>query len=177
MRVLSVVLVLAICSVAPASNSDLDFTVVHVSDSETDAGISAEEREQIVQLLTDDEKTDWEAARAGDLRYKRVELANAGLNGLFVRSAAKSDCGATCNCSTWLLRKSRTKYVLVLNGVPADAVGFQSRMTNGFKNVVASANMSAESSAVQVFAYDGHKYVRQSCFEHTTTATKQVPCK
>jgi hypothetical protein len=178
MRVLLIVLLLGICSVAtPTANSDLDFTVVHVSDSETDAGISALEREQIVQLLTDDEKTDWEAARAGDLRYKRVELANAGLNGLFVRSAAKADCGATGNCSTWLLRKSRTKYHLVLNGVSADAVGFQSQMTNGFKNVVASANMSVDTSAVQVFAYDGHKYVRQGCFEHTTTATKQVLCK
>ena len=178
MRVLLIVLLYGLCSAAsPADNPDLSLTVVHVSDSETDAGISVEEREQIVKLLTDDEATDWDAARADDLRYKRVQLAGAGLNGLFVRSVAKADCGATGNCSTWLLRKSRTRFHLVLIGVSADAVGFQSQMTNGFKNVVVSANLSAESSAVYVFAYDGHKYVKQTCYERTGTSTKDVPCK
>jgi|SRR5581483_9528421 len=177
MRVLLFVVLYAFCSAASAGNSDIDFAIVQVSDSETDAGLSAEERQQVVQLLTDDEDTDWDAARAGDLRYKRVQLANAGLNGLFVRSTAKSDCGATGNCSTWLLRKSRTRFHLVLHGVSADAVGFQSRMTNGFKNVVASANMSADSSAINVFGYDGHQYVRQGCYERTRAETKEVPCK
>ena len=178
MRLLLVILVYGLFSAAaPADNPDLSFTVVHVSDSEADAGISVEEREQIVKLLADDEATDWDGARADDLRYKRVQLAGAGLNGLFVRSVAKADCGATGNCSTWLLRKTRTRFHLVLNGVSADAVGFQPQKTNGFKNVVASANTSVESSAIYVFAYDGHKYVKQTCYEHTGTSTKEVPCK
>ncbi len=173
----SIILCAFYVGAAPAPDAPIDFVVVHVSDSDTEAGISAEERDQIVNLLTDDDATDWDAKRAPDLRYKRVQLAGAGLNGLFVRSVSKSDCGATGNCSTWLLRKSRTRFHLVLRGVSADAVGFQSQMTNGFKNVVASANMSAESSAVNVFAYDGRKYVKQSCYEHSSTSTKEVPCK
>src|SRR5690242_3738109 len=143
MRVLLFVLLYSLfSSAAPADNPSVNFAVVTVSDSETEAGISAEERSQIVTLLVDDDATDWDAARVGDLRYKRVQLAGVGLNGLFVRSVAHSDCGATGNCSTWLLRKSRNNFHLVLNGVSADTVGLQSRMTNGFKNVLASANTS-----------------------------------
>jgi hypothetical protein len=178
MRVLFVFLLSALClAAAPADDPVSDFTVVNVNDSEKDAGISAEERDQVVKQLVDDEATDWDAARAGELRYKRVQLAGAGLNGLFVRSIAKPDCGATGNCSTWLLRKHRATFQLVLNGIAADAVGFQSQMTNRFRNVVASANMSAETSAVSVFQFDGNKYVRRACYEHSRTSTKQIPCK
>ncbi|MBV9608758.1 MAG: hypothetical protein JO187_04295 [Acidobacteria bacterium] len=178
MRVLLCVLLCAFYVAAAAPpNPTPDFSVVHVSDSEGDAGISGEERDQIVRLLADDDATDWEASRASELRYKRVQLAGAGLNGLFVRSVAKADCGATGNCSTWLLKKSRTKFDLVLNGVSADAVGFEPQTTNGLKNVVASANTSAESSVLNVFAFNGRKYVKQSCYERGPASAKQVPCK
>ena len=154
-----------------------DFAIVEVTGSEADIGLSEEERAQVIDLLSKDDAADWDAARASELRYKRVALAGMGMNGLFVRSVSKSDCGATGNCSTWLLHKSRAKFDLVLSAVSADAVGFQSHTTHGFKNVVATANTSAEGSAIKVFAFDGRKYVQQSCYEQSHGATKQVPCE
>src|SRR5437879_4060079 len=98
---------LLLCSavILTAQDSSPAAESVAVDQTPALAHVSNVEMEQIKTLLESDPDADWERARASDLRFKRVELAGHNSDGLLVRATSEKDCGATGNCTVWVLQR------------------------------------------------------------------------
>jgi hypothetical protein len=137
---------------------------IPVNETPKEAGISAADREQIISASADDPGSDWDRDRASDLRFRRLSPAGSDLDGILVRSAAPRDCGATGNCTVWLFRRINEHLKLILSNAVADRVGVQTSTSHGLPTIVLSANQSAAASEVDVFEFDGQRYVRTQCY-------------
>ena len=66
---------------------------------------------------------------------------------------------------------------MILSNSFADRIGIQDSTSHGLRNMVLWANQSAESSEVDVFAFDGERYVRSRCYQAREGSTSPGPVK
>ena len=163
-RLIPIIIVSVFAATASAAELPRAQTIV-VNKTFQEAGISPAERQQIVSALASDPNADWEEGRASELRYCRVSLSAQKTDGILVSSVSPHDCGATGNCPVWLFKSGEGKLKLILSSAFADRIGIQDSTAHGLRNLVLWANLSAETSEVDLFVFDGERYVRSRCFQ------------
>ena len=142
-------------------------TEVRINQTASEAHITPSEWDQILDLLDDDSESDWERERAAELRFRRVPLSDTKAESILVQSISEHDCGATGNCTVWVVRETNGKLELALNGTVADDVRVQNEKSSGLANLVIRANQSANENMVEVFAFDGQRYAAHNCYRET----------
>jgi hypothetical protein len=142
-----------------------------VNDNETfsTAGLTPVEQRQIlsqVTLTSFDTPDSW----LSELRARRISLGKS--DGLVVR-ATQLLCGGTGNCETWVFRRTNNRWVNMFKGEApvVSGLGFV-RQTAGIKDVVVSANESADKENWTQYAFDGKFYRPTVCYDVLYGGTK-----
>lgn len=159
------ILILSVFAVTVSAAELPRAQTILVNKMSKEAGISLAERRQIVSSLASDPDADWEQDRASELRYFRVSLSVHRTDGILVSSHASQDCGATGNCPVWLFKSGGGRVKLILSNAFADRIGIQNSTNHGLRNLVLWANQSAQTSEVDVFTFDGERYLRSRCYQ------------
>jgi hypothetical protein len=99
-----------------------------------------------------------------ELRVRRVSLGDT--DGLVIQGT-KLLCGGTGNCQTWIFRRSDGRWISMFQGQApiVSAFGFTDKTSHGVRDLATLANVSAETSAYSVFAFDGNFYRETECSE------------
>jgi hypothetical protein len=107
-----------------------------------------------------DRPADWRK----ELRFRQGRIEGEPV--LVVRGADLL-CGATGGCETWLFHRKGRRWVDAIVGEApvADTIALAPHRTSGRLDLVAGNRISAMHSAYAVYAFDGRKYRRKSCFE------------
>jgi hypothetical protein len=132
------------------------------------------------RILADIEATSFDTPDSwlDELRVRRISLGEA--YGLVIR-ATRLLCGATGNCETWVFRHAAGQWVNALDGEApvASSIGFV-RQTDGTKDLVITANLSAEAERWTQYRFDGGVYRRTVCYNAhggpTSERVETVPC-
>jgi hypothetical protein len=96
------------------------------------------------------------------MRVRRVQLSEEGNDpGLIVQGAACM-CGATGNCSFWLIGEQAHPRVL-LQKIGIQTFAFQKSSTTNHFDIVLGQHSSATESILQRFQFDGTNYKRDGC--------------
>jgi hypothetical protein len=147
-----------------AQEENLQAQPVLVNQTANEAGIPAPELNRIVAVLESDPQADWERERVGELRFRRVSLSGSDNDSIIVRSISRQDCGATGNCPVWVFRGAAQELEPVLSDAWVDSVRLAETAERGVRDLVLSANKSAASSTITVFAFNGKSYVQKQCY-------------
>ena len=118
-------------------------------------------------------------------RIQSIDLNDDETPEIFAQSADPNTCGASGNCSFWILQKSKTGYKVLLKSV---AQNFRIRQvkTGGFLDVELGLHDSAYSTEWRGYKYDGAHYIRVKCWVNVTgdsehdkpySKPKIEPCK
>jgi hypothetical protein len=114
---------------------------------------------------------------AADMRelHKAVlntQVALIDLNGDGVSEVAAQgmlNCGATGNCPFWVLRKVKSRYEILLDGL-AQTFTIQEAKTNGFHDIVLSIHGSYSSGTLTHYRYNQGAYDEAGCYDYDWTA-------
>ena len=117
---------------------------------------AAEAREIItgVEKSAYDTPESWEK----ELRVRRVDLGSGP--GIVVRGTNLL-CGATGNCQMWVFRRVNGRWLSLfdINDAPiADGFQLGPMVTRGIKDLVVTANVSAERGSRTTYQFDGSVY-------------------
>jgi hypothetical protein len=113
-------------------------------------------------------------------RIQSIDLNDDETPEVFAQSA--DNCGASGNCSFWILQKSKTGYKVLLKST---AQNFRVRQvkTGGFLDVELGLHDSAYRTEWRGYKYDGSHYIRVKCWvnvtgdsEHEYPKPKVEPC-
>lgn len=112
-----------------------------------------------------------------DTRIEMVDLNGDGTPEVIAQGMGWQDCGAVGNCSFWVFQKKRRGYRLLLNG-GAKTFLIQSKITNGFKEIISASHDSAAESDLVVYHYEGGAYKAIACYDanfapHVTSVLKE----
>jgi hypothetical protein len=120
------------------------------------ADLPAAERLQVLAAVRD-LAYDTPASWTEELQLKRIDLG--GSRGLVVRGTNLL-CGGTGNCQLFVFRRVNGQWVsLFRGGAPiADTYVFGPGATNGVRDLVITANVSAEQSKRTVYKFNGTSY-------------------
>lgn len=143
------------------------------------AKLTGSEQKQIIDQVENssfDVPDSWET----ELRVRRISLGEA--NGLIIRGS-KLLCGGTGNCETWIFRNSSGKWLNMFEQEApiVSGLGFEQEASGGIKNLLASANTSAETERRILFTFDGRIYRQSECykvwFDGASESIDKIPCK
>ena len=96
------------------------------------------------------------------LRVKRVELAPKDAKVLIVQGNDVCMCGATGNCSFWLIADG-PKLRVVLKAIGIQTFAIQKSVTAGYFDIVLGSHDSAMETDVREFKFDGYRYRLRRC--------------
>jgi hypothetical protein len=141
-------------SVAPAGNIDW-ISALADSESFSAANFTPAEQKSILDQIAStsfDVPESWLA----ELRVRRISLGRS--EGIVVR-ATRLLCGATGNCETWVFRRTAAGWMNLLVGEApiASSIGFV-RQNLPVRDLVITANRSANASALMRYSFDGKLY-------------------
>ena len=96
------------------------------------------------------------------LRVKRVDLAQSGMNALIVQGNDVCMCGATGNCTFWLIADGpNLKVLLKATGIQTFAI--QKSKKSGYFDIVLGSQDSAMETYLREFKFDGKEYRLRRC--------------
>jgi len=159
--------------VTSAQVAALNAEAVSVNQTSRQAAVGAGTVTRIAAALAADPDSDWDRARVGQLRFARVSLSGGGAHEIFVRSIAPEDCGATGNCPVWVFQEKGGELALLLTNAVADSIGLI-EASGGWRQIALSANQSAETSAVTVYAFNATRYLPRNCYREETHAGRRT---
>jgi hypothetical protein len=137
------------------------------------ARLTAAERHSIVEQLeasSFDVPDDW----AREVRVRRIDVD--GVEDLLIRGTDLL-CGATGNCQTWVFRHEANREWR--NGFASQApmatsVGFDGAAA--IKDIVLTANRSADAATWTRYRFDGRYYRAEACVDVAGGVQRAVPC-
>jgi hypothetical protein len=105
---------------------------------------------------------------------KEIDLNNDGVKEQIIRAKNTSKgmflCGATGNCSTWILRRKNNSYQIILDAGSIEDIEIKDEITNGYKDLVTRGNSGAMNHYLGTFKFIGKKYQARKCVEEVTMA-------
>jgi hypothetical protein len=164
---------LAAAYATSAQVAALNAEPVSVNQTSREAAVGAGTVTRIAAALAADPDSDWDRSRVGQLRFARVSLSGAGAHEIFVRSIAPEDCGATGNCPVWVFEQKDGELSLLLTNAVADSIGLI-EASGGWRQIALSANQSAETSVVTVYAFNRTRYFPRNCYREEMHAVRRT---
>jgi hypothetical protein len=153
-------------------------SMTHLDENDTLRGarLTPSEQQQVfeeVAGISFDTPDSWEA----ELRVRRVILG--GVEEGLVLQGSSLLCGGAGNCEAFVLRRVNSKWIAMFDEQApiASGFGFGPESSNGLKNFVIAANLSAEMEKYAVYKFDGKLYRASQCFEKNKAQLKAVSCK
>jgi len=144
------------------------------------AKLTAPERKQISEQV---EKSSFDVPDSWDAELLVRQVSLGATDGLVIRGS-KLLCGGTGNCQTWVFRRSQGNWLnLFEQEAPVvSGFGFDEEGSGGIKNLLVSANSSAEKEARTLFKFDGKFYRQSECYGVSLRGGREqkvekVPCK
>ena len=96
------------------------------------------------------------------LRVKRLELTPNGMKALLVQGNDVCMCGATGNCTFWLIaNEPNLKVLLKATGIQTFAI--QKNKTSGYFDIVLGSQDSAMETYLREYKFDGKEYRLRRC--------------
>jgi hypothetical protein len=77
-------------------------------------------------------------------------------------------CGATGNCSTWILSKSGNQYQIIFNAGSIEKVTVENQIAKGYRNLLIRSHAGAMNHFLGKARFDGKKYQIKECIEEIT---------
>lgn len=130
----------------------------HLSHSLTDAPLSRSEREQIYSVL--DSVGDAETILS--FQFGSIALANDGSQQILVRGTGPF-CGATGNCSMWILVRKAGQLRLGLRTL-GQLLIVRNSFTQGFRDIAVGLHNSAFIEQYTQYRWDGSAYSQTDCY-------------
>ncbi len=158
------------------------FTSLQPNETPRAAKLTALEIKQIsaqLEATSYDEPDSWE----GEILVRRVSLG--GTEGMVVQGK-KLLCGGTGNCQTWVFRRGNGRWQVMFEGQAPIASGFtfKQETSQGIRNFVIVAHISAASAGYVEYKFDGSFYRASQCYtlsqsdtDKKKAARKNMPCK
>lgn len=140
-----------------------------VSQSRPQAPVNVK-RAILQQLLRDDEAVTKSIknysggfdAAAKDMSVETIDLNHNGKPEFMVEGVLGGMlCGAS-NCPSWIYRKTRDGYSLLLSE-SGSGISVERSSTNGYRDLRNSGHYSASETYVTIYKFDGHKYRARDC--------------
>jgi len=145
------------------------------SDTFAAARLSAKQQREVFEAV-EAMSFDWPDSWASEFRVRRIPL---GPEGGLILQGTKFLCGATGNCEIAVLRRTQGKWVASFEGQApiGDGFAFVPGKVNGFKDLVISANLSADEDSYALYSFDGRYYRRRECYEKQAERIVKAPCR
>lgn len=122
-----------------------------------DAPLTIDERRQVNRLFDDDfEKTTAEG------RIGMIALTDGDREHLILQGSGPW-CGATGNCSVWILARANGHLEVVLETI-ANGLSVSRSLHYGFRDVITTMHGSAFETQYTVYRYDGKVYQPVDCY-------------
>ncbi|WP_263355792.1 hypothetical protein [Acidicapsa ligni] len=105
---------------------------------------------------------------AEETRLRLVDLNGDGKPEIILQAMGlKAGCGATGNCSIWVLERTATGYSQLVQGSTFKVQTFtvQGEQTNGYKDLVLGMHGSASEQTLFLLRYKDGKYYRSGCYD------------
>lgn len=150
--------------------------------------VTAQEKKDLFQLILKDKGVteflaDFEVGAsklAESLKVEKKDLNKDNQPEYIATLENAYFCGAHANCPQWVYRKTGDKYQLLLN-TSGQQLTAQKTLTNNFVDLRSEGSSSAYESAVEIFKFDGSKYVAKQCmtltYNEKNTKPKITPVK
>lgn len=152
---------------------DLEALLNH---SLADAPLMESERDQIYRIVDEDAHNSFSNAERGEerkaimsIRVGFIALSQDGSQQILVRGT-RSFCGATGNCSMWIVVRQAAQLRLVL-GNEGQRLIVRSSSTRGFRDIAIGLHDSAFEEQYTVFRWDGVQYKQADCYRTEYPAT------
>jgi len=98
------------------------------------------------------------------LEAKPVKLSASSANTFVVRGSGLPYCGATGNCSTWIIKRRGRRYEVILNaGSVIKSLEITKRSSNKYSDLIFRGWMGASEHYVGRYRFDGTKYRLNRC--------------
>jgi len=101
-----------------------------------------------------------------------IDLNKDGVKEQIIRakSSPKASfyCGATGNCSTWILSRKGNGYKILLDAGSVKYVEIQAKTTNGYRDLMTRYGSGAMNHYLRTFKFNGKKYQAEKCVEEIT---------
>ena len=132
------------------------------------SGLTRAEQQQVLKQVQDT-SFDVPEAWLAELRVRSISLGSAA--GLAVRGT-KLLCGGTGNCQQWIFRRENSRWLNMFESQApvVSGVGLV-RQATAIKDLVVTANLSAERESWIRYRFDGTFYRRTECYQVDRGAT------
>jgi hypothetical protein len=74
-------------------------------------------------------------------------------------------CGATGNCSTWILSKRGNKYQIIFDAGSIEKIEAKNQITGSYRDLLIRSHSGAMNHFLGTAKFDGKKYQIKECFE------------
>ncbi|HEX8195277.1 MAG TPA: hypothetical protein VF571_03620 [Pyrinomonadaceae bacterium] len=105
---------------------------------------------------------------------KEMDLNNDGAKEQIIRAKNTAKgmflCGATGNCSTWILKRKSNSYEIILDAGSIENLEIKNETTNGYKDLATRGNSGSMNHYLGTFKFNGRKYQARKCVEEVTIA-------
>lgn len=97
------------------------------------------------------------------IRIARAALRTNVPAQLLVQASDNCHCGATGNCSFWILERDGKSFRVLLDTSVAHFFSVERSRTNGYRDILTSLHGSAFSSDLVLYRFDGVQYRATDC--------------
>jgi hypothetical protein len=137
------------------------------------SALSRQIRRELIRILRkhgdlDDESPEDLKKLVADTRIELIDLNGDGKPEIIAQANGLGPCGATGNCSWLVFEETPSGLKLLLETTWGyELITVRSWSTNGFRDIVLAAHVSAAERTLDLFKFDGSKYRTDSCYFHS----------
>jgi len=135
---------------------------LHVSTAETKLLVAAIEPD--FRSVHSDSRIQELQKDIAETRFEMIDLDGDHTKEIIAQATDSFQCGATGNCSVWILHRELDNYRVILKGI-TQTFTIQPTRTNGLRDIVLGLHRSATWQKLHLYKFDGSVYRDTACYD------------